>query len=274
VAVRTENTLECPDSLTSHEIIGEDSREHLRTVALRTYSGQKKQRLDDKQITQLLPMVHKIAHRVVAYLKPPLSFEDLISAGTIGLLKAARDFDSSRQAAFKTYAYIRIKGAILDELRSLSLLPVNFNKQVLKALELSRRISEQTGTVPTTDELAEKLGISVDKVYELFETARAHHFVSMDGFGQDRPALCEFLASTDTAGPDSRIERTELIDKLTKAIQQLDQKRRQIILLYYHQHLTMKQIADIMSITESRVSQLHASAIFNLSVKLRKWKDG
>jgi len=274
VAVKTENTLECSDSLTPHEIIGEDSREHLRTVALRTYSGQKKQRLDDEQITQLLPMVHKIAHRVVTYLKPPLSFEDLISAGTIGLLKAARDFDSSRQAAFKTYAYIRIKGAILDELRSLSLLPVNFNKQVLKALELSRRISEQTGTVPTTDELAEKLGISVDKVYELFETARAQHFVSIDGFGQDRPALSEFLASTDPARPDSRLERTELIDKLTKAIQQLDQKRRQIILLYYHQHLTMKQIADIMNITESRVSQLHASAIFNLSIKLRKWKDG
>lgn len=263
----------------------EDSTQHLKAVALRTYSGQKRSaegRLDDEQIAQLLPMVHKIARRVVTYLRPPLSFEDLVSAGTVGLVKAARNFDSSRQAGFRTYAYIKIKGAILDELRSASLLPVNLSKQVRDACRLSQKIAEQTGIAPTDDELAEKLGITVGEVYELFETARAQHFVSIDDFAfwrsegpaEDVPALSNFLAASDTATPEKQLEQAELVDKLTEAIQQLDQRRRQVILLYYQQNLTMKQIADLLEITESRVSQLHASALFNLSAKLRQWNNG
>ncbi|MFQ6034689.1 MAG: sigma-70 family RNA polymerase sigma factor [Sedimentisphaerales bacterium] len=250
----------------------EDNAEHLKTVALRTYSRQKKPAtggLDDEQIAQFLPLVHKIARRVATYLKPPLSFEDLVSAGTVGLVKAARDFDSSHQAEFKTYAYIRIKGAILDELRGSSLLPANLNKQVQNARQFCQKIAEQTGTTPSDDQLAEKLGITVDEVYQLFEKARAQHFVSIDEFGFDPRLRADKLSR-----PDKQLERAELVDKLTEAIQQLDQRRRQIILLYYQQHLTMKQIAQLLKITESRVSQLHAGAIFHLSIKLRQWKDG
>ena len=94
----------------------------------------------------------------------------------------------------------------------------------------------------------------------------------MDARTQDNHALGNILASVETATPDQQIEKTELIDKLAEAIQQLPQRKRQIILLYYQQHLTMKQIAQIFKITEPRVSQLHASALFNLSVKLRQWK--
>jgi len=252
----------------------QDSAEHLKALAVRTYSGQKSRTLDDERIEQFLPMVHKIAYRAVTYIKPPLSFEDLVSAGTVGLVKAARDFDASHHAEFTTYAYIRVKGAILDELRSSSLLPANLSKQIRSALELSRKITEQTGTAPTDDELAEKLGISTDEVYELFENARAQHFVSIDGSGDEQPAFCDFLTEAHTATPDQQLERAELIGKLTEAIQKLDQKRRQIILLYYQQHLTMKQIGVLLKITESRVSQLHSGALFQLSVELREWKDG
>ncbi len=251
-----------------------DSQEHLKAVALRTYSGQKCQVLDKEQIIQLLPMVRKIAQRAATYLRPPLSFEDLVSAGTIGLLKAARDYDASHHAEFKTYAYIRVKGAILDELRGLSLLPVNLNKQVQNALELSRKITERTGRAPADEQLAEKLGIPVEELYELFENARVQHFISIDHDGQERPALRDFLPATGTLTPDSQIQQDELVAKLTEAIQQLEPSRRQIILFYYQHDLTMKQIAEIMNITESRVSQLHASALFNLSVRLRQWKDG
>jgi len=279
VTVQAENISEVRHTsggVRSEQQLVEDSEEHLKAVALRTYSDQKssaKGGLEDKQIVQFLPMVRKIAHRAVTYLKPPLSFEDLISAGTIGLLKAARDFDSSHHAEFKTYAYIRIKGAVLDELRNSSLLPANVNKQVRDARQLSQKIMEQTGTAPTDEELAEKLGIPIDEVYELLENARAQHFVSLDSLGQEHRPLGDFLPAPDTSTPDKRLEQTELIDKLTEAIQQLDQRRRQIILLYYQQQLTMKQIACVFNITESRVSQLHASALFNLSMKLRQWND-
>jgi RNA polymerase sigma factor for flagellar operon FliA len=255
----------------------EDSRKHLNYVALRAYSGQKKSnkhRIDDEQITELLPMVHKIVRQVVTYLRPPLSFEDMVSAGAVGLVKASHDYDPSHKTEFKTYAYIRIKGAVIDELRASSLLPANINKKINRARQFSRKILEQTGTNPTDAELAEKLGITVDELFETFENARAQYFVSLDGFEEDSPVLSNLLAAVHTSAPDEQIEKVELIDNLAEAIQKLPKRQRQLILLYYQQHLTMKQIAEIFEITESRVSQMHASTIFNLSVKLRQWKDG
>lgn len=250
-----------------------DAGDHLKAVALRTYSGHKHRTISDDDIVELLPMVHKIARRTVRYLRPPLSFDDLVSAGTVGLLKAARDFDAARQAGFKTYAYIRIKGAILDELRRASMLPSGVNRQVCQALRLSQEITQQTGTVPTDEELAEKLGISIENVYTLFENARAQHFVSIDSTSDEQPALGDILAAAEHTGPENRLEKTELLEKLTEALQQLDPRRLQIIVLYYHQHLTMKQIADLLEITESRVSQLHASALVNLATLLGEYRD-
>ena len=154
------------------------------------------------------------------------------------------------------------------------MLPANINKRIQRARQISRKILEQTGTSPTDDELAEELGITVDELLETFEKARAQYFVSLDGFKDESPVLGNLLAAVRTSAPDEQIERVELIDNLTEAIQKLSRRQRQLILLYYQQHLTMKQIAEIFEITESRVSQMHASAIFNLSVKLRQWKDG
>ena len=113
------------------------NRKHLNNVALRAYSGQKNYtecKIKDEQITELLPMVHRIARKVVTYLRPPLSFEDMISAGIVGLVKASRDYDPSHHTEFKTYAYIRIKGAVIDELRGSSLLPANLNKRIQQAI--------------------------------------------------------------------------------------------------------------------------------------------
>ena len=282
MAVKTKNPVpRAPGPVPRHpsdaRVTSDERRAASYSVALRAYSGQKrsgKGEVENEQIAELLPMVHRIVRQVVTYLKPPLSFEDMVSAGTVGLVRAARDFDPSRQVEFKTYAYIRIKGAVLDELRGSSLLPANLDRQIRNALRLSRKITDQTGTAPTDDELAEKLGITIDELYEMLENARAQHFVSLDGFGGDSPALGNLLAAANTTTPHEQIERAELLDKLAGAIQQLAERQRQIILLYYQQHLTMKQIAEIFEITESRVSQLHASALFNLSVKLRQWKDG
>ena len=279
MAVETKNTPEhrlVRDSKAEESALEtlKDSQKHLSAVAVRAYSGQKKQSIKDERITQLLPMIHKIVQRVVTYLKPPLSFEDLVSAGTVGLVKAARDFDPSHRADFKTYAYIRIKGAVLDEFRGWSFVPASLNKQIRNAQRLSQEITEQTGTAPGDTDLAEKLGITVDKLYETFENARAQHFVSIDGFAYDSPALGNLLAAANAATPVQQVERAELIDKLAEALQQLPERQRKIILLYYRQNLTMKQIAEVFKITEPRVSQLHASALFNLCAKLRQWKDG
>lgn len=250
-----------------------DTAEHLKAIALRAYNGHKPSAVGNEEILQLLPLVRKIARRAVSYLKPPLSFEDLVSAGTVGLLKAARDFDASHQAEFKTYAYIRIKGAVLDELRRASLLPSGVNRQIRTALELSRKIAEERGTPPTDEELAERLGIPAQEVYELFENARAQRFISLDTLSEEQPALGDLLSVDPSDAPDVLLEKAELVAELAKALEELDERRVQIIVLYYHQHLTMKQIAEVLEITESRVSQLHASALFSLSARLEQWND-
>lgn len=248
---------------------------HLKSVALRTYGRQQSAGLTDAEITDYLPMVNSIARKVATYLRPPLSFEDMVSAGTVGLLKAARDFDAAHGAQFKTYAYIRIKGAMLDELRSASMLPSGLSRQVKEAMALSQRIATERGTAPSDAELADRLGITTEVLADLYESARAQHFVSLDSAeGEETPSLLGSLAAPTQGGPDAQLERAELTEKLSEAITELDGKRKQIIVLYYQQHLTMKQIADVLKITESRISQLHASALFNLSAKLREWKDG
>ncbi len=271
MTARTDDLLETTDDTTTQPTA--ERTEHLKAVALRAYTGHKRHPIEEREIVELLPLVRTIARRVASYLKPPLSFDDLVSAGTVGLLKAARDFDASHQAEFKTYAYIRIKGAVLDELRRASPLPSNTNRQVRHALRLSQSITQQTGTPPTDERLAAELGISVEEVAALFESARAQHFVSIDGFSDERPALGEILASSDTAAPDSRLEKAEMLAQLTAAMQRLDARRLQIVVLYYHKHLTMKQIADLLEITESRVSQLHASALGMLSAQLGEFSD-
>jgi RNA polymerase sigma factor for flagellar operon FliA len=245
-------------------------------AAHRAYAGQKNpdgSGLNEQQIAQFLPLVHSIAQRAVAYLRPPLTYDDLVSAGTVGLVKAARDYDPSFQAVFKTYAYIRIKGAILDELRGWSFISPAVHKKIHRALDLSAEITKERGAPPSETELAEKLGMSIDEVYQTLDNARAQQFLSIDGSGESPfggPALANILTEPEAKTPDEQLEQRELIDRLTAAVGQLDERQRQIILLYYQQHLTMKQIAKIFDITEPRVSQLHASAIFNLSVKLRQ----
>ena len=253
--------------------LAENARKRLKTAVMHTYNDQNEGLINDEQITKFLPMVHKIVRRVVTYIKPPLSYEDLVS-GTVGLVKAARDYDPSHQAGFNTYAYIRIKGAILDELRNFSLLPANVDRQIRQATQISMEITKQTGTAPSDEQLAAKLCISVDKLYRTFENARAKHFVSIDSSLENAPPLTASLAIADTLAPDQQLEKAELTDKLTEAIARLNKRQRQIIILYYQQELTMKQIAEVFGITEPRVSQLHASALFNLSVKLRQWKNG
>jgi RNA polymerase sigma factor for flagellar operon FliA len=259
------------------ENIAEEKQKQPGSVVFRAYTLERESAscdLENELIIKFLPMVNKIARQVVSYLKPPLSFEDMVSAGTVGLVRAARDFDSSKGVEFKTYAYIRIKGAILDELRGWAFVPANLFNRIREAQRISREIMEQTGQQPSDEKLAELLGISIDELYQILEKGRAQHFISLDSDSEESPALGNVLVANNASSPEEEIERQELISVLVKAIQQLPEKPRRIILLYYHQNLTMKQIAEVLEITEPRVSQLHASALFNLSVKLRRYKDG
>jgi RNA polymerase sigma factor for flagellar operon FliA len=243
----------------------------LKAAARNAYSQHQGLSDTDDLVTQYLPLVHKIVRRAVTYLRPPLSREDLVSAGVVGLLKAARDYDSSREAEFQTYAYIRVRGAVLDELKAHSFLPAHINKQINEAIQLRRDLTEQRGVAPTDEELAQKLQVTVDKLYQIFSNTRAKNFLSYGNALEDDSSSA-ILVAAETPGPSNRMEKSELIQQLTEAIGQLDERQRQIIVLYYQQELTMKQIAEVFGLTEPRVSQLHAKAIFCLSAKMKQWK--
>lgn len=241
--------------------------------ALRAYDDQTRRRRQDELIVQYLPLVHRIVRQVVSYLQPPLNHEDLISAGAIGLVKAARDFDPTRDAEFKTYAYIRIRGAIIDELRSWSFAPPAVKKLFDQAQDVAERFLHEHGTIASDDQVAKAMNLPLDKLYQIYETARARHFLSISGVDEDAPALGDFLAAPDDNAPSSRMERQEIKKALAEAIKELPEKQRQIILLYYHRELTMKQISEAMELTESRISQLHAAALFKLSVRMKQWRQ-
>ncbi len=240
-----------------------DSQIYLKTIAKNAYDQQKKESvIDDQQITQFIPMVHKIVQKVAIYSRSPLSYEDLVSVGTIGLVKAARDYDPSHKAEFKTYAYIRIRGAILDELRDYSFMPASVNKQIQEAEKLTAESIDQTGHTPTDEELAQKLDIPISKLYKMFENARAKKFISLDSSSEHTVSLKSTLESSSTPSPFKQLEKKELIDKLAQAITLLNEKQRHLIILYYQQDLTMKQIAEVFDVTEPRVSQIHARRSF------------
>ena len=189
------------------------SRPHpLKGKALKAYSNQTRQAREDKLILEYLPLVHRVVGQVVSYLQPPMTREDLVSAGTIGLVKAARDYDAAHQTEFKTYAYIRVRGAILDELRSWSFAPANWKKQYDQAQQVLQEMTGQEGEMPSDADLADRLQMPVEKMYKMFENARARHFLSIHGLSDETPALGESLAA-ETEDPDDNLERQELIEQ-------------------------------------------------------------
>ena len=211
---------------------------------------------------------------MTTYTKPPLTREDLVSAGTLGLIKAAHDYDSTKNADFKTYAYIRVKGAVIDEMRKWSFAPSSLGKQLAQVRRLCQEMTEANkGVTPSDEQLAGAMDITVTKLYQIYENARKRHFLSIHGFANQDPAFGESLIPSTSESPESRLERTELIEQLAEAIKSLPDREKELIVLYYQQELTMKEIAMVMEVTESRISQMHSAALFKLSVKLKDYDD-
>jgi RNA polymerase sigma factor FliA len=242
--------------------------------ALQAYTTEQKKLNEEKLILGFLPLVHRLAQNVAGYIRnSSLSYEDLISAGTMGLVKAARDFDPGRDVEFKTYAYIKVRGAIIDELRSWTFTPANVAKNIEQVNTVIHQHIDQTGSAPSDEEIAARMDLSIDKLYRVFEQARQQHFLSIHKLTDVGPALADTLIDNSGEEPGSNLERAELVEQLTKAIQTLPQSQRHVIILYYQREMTMKEIAAVLEVTESRVSQLHAAALVRLSACLRRWKD-
>lgn len=245
---------------------------HLAAQAARAY-GCASQKSTEELVTDYIPLVHRIVSQVASYLRPPLTRDDLVSAGCLGLVKAAKNFDPFKDADFKTYAYIRVRGSVIDELRSWSFTPTGTNKKLKELERVYQQLEDELGVLPSDEQIAECMSISIEDLYKLYESSRGHNFLSLHKQSEDGFGFNDTLPDESVDSPGSKLDKHELATKLKEEILKLPEKHKQIIVLYYQQELTMKEVAQVLEITESRVSQIHASAIYKLQSKLRIFDD-
>lgn len=214
-----------------------------------------------------LPLVRIVCGRLAVSLPPHLDKDDLLSSGFFGLLDAIDRFDPSRNIKFETYAALRIRGEMIDYLRSKDWIPVSMRQRIRKYEQTVCRLETELGRAATDTELAEALDISIEDLQTLIGQCNAATVIPLE----------EYL-KTDTAdmpdtNPANSTELFELKDTLAKAIERLPDKERTVISLYYYEELTLKEIALILHLSEARISQLHTKAIFRMRGYLAQHKE-
>lgn len=243
------------------------------------YSEAGKQKSLDQRnemILEYLPLVKFIASRIASRLPNHIEVCDLVNAGIIGLIDAIEKFDASRKIKFKTYAEFRVKGAILDELRSLDWVPRSTRQKASKLERAYAELEQQLGRAASDAEMIEFLGISNEDFDILLRDAKGVALISLEDL-QSRDSddnfernLLEYLADPDALTPSQLINLDQIYRIVAETIDQIPEKERLVISLYYYEELTMKEIGEILSITESRVSQIHTKAILRLRGRLAK----
>ena len=226
-------------------------------------------------IIEYLPLVKFIASRIAARLPSHVEIDDLINSGIIGLIDALRKFDATLKIKFKTYAEFRIKGAILDELRGLDWVPRSTRQKATRLEKAYAEVEQRLGRSASDAEMMEFLEVEAPEFNALVREARGVALISLDELRSDgdnsfERNLLEYLTDPDHLSPAESLNLDQIYHIIAHAIDQLPEKERLVISLYYHDELTMKEIGKIMSITESRISQIHTKAILRLRGRLLK----
>lgn len=213
-------------------------------------------------------LVRRIAHHLAARLPPNVEVDDLIQAGMIGLIEAARQFDPAAGASFETYASIRIRGAMIDEIRRGDWIPRSVHRRVREAAEATRQIEQREGRAASATEVASAIGMSIDDYGRLMEGAARGHVLSLDEDAEQRgePRTAEHAPAAQV-----QLESAEFHSELTEAINGLPERERLILSLYYEQELNLREIGAVLGITESRVCQVHGQAMVRLRARLHDW---
>ncbi len=225
----------------------------------------------DDLIMSFAPLIRLIVNRIALRLPPHVDSEDLTNAGVIGLMDAIEKYDPTRGTSFKTYAEFRIKGAILDELRSLDWFPRSIRQKVNRLESAYADLERQLGRAATDEEVAGALKIDLEEFYEILAQASAVSLISLYDMTKGEDEERSFLECIASGGEDAAmaLEIQEVYETVGRAIERLPEKERMVVSLYYHDELTMKEIGRVLGLTESRVSQIHTKAVLRLRAKLR-----
>ena len=229
--------------------------------------------MDDRHslIRQHLPLVKSVAASMARRIPPHIAMDDLIGAGTLGLLDAVDKFDRTRIQSFKKYAEIRIKGAILDELRAMDHVSRSVRRQASELNQVTREMVARKGDAVTAEEVAAELGLDLAEYHAHVEKLKPIFVVSLQDLtgGDDERDGLEVLEDPKAADPQALLHLKRLHDLVSATIEQLDETPRKVISLYYYDDMTLKEIGKILRVTESRVSQLMSSAMSSLQKRVR-----
>jgi RNA polymerase sigma factor for flagellar operon FliA len=225
-------------------------------------------------ITHYLGLVRFIAGRMVLNAPAHVEEDDLLSWGILGLLDAVEKFDLEQKVNFETYASTRIRGAIIDQMRSLDWAPRSLRRKAREMGEASAKLRKELSREPTESELAGGMGMTEDELFELKTEIHGTYIVSLDATVSneseaDETTLGQMTSDASSPSPEAFVTRKETEQQLVKAIGRLETNERQVITLYYYDELTLKEIGEVLALSESRICQIHRAAVRKLKQYLK-----
>ncbi len=231
------------------------------------YRKKPTQELREQLIIEYAPLVKLVAGRLSMYLGHNVEYDDLVSYGIFGLIDAIDKFDLAKNVKFETYASLRIRGAILDQIRKMDWIPRTVRQRQRKMDEAIKQIEMRTGKNATDEELARELGLTEDELCNWQSQMKVTNVVSLNEFEENGPEpVIDTSNKSHFAQPEDVVEEAELKETLVAALDLLTEKERKVIELYYYEEMTLKEISKILEVSESRVSQLHTKGL----LKMRK----
>ena len=226
------------------------------------YARTKTPELREKIITEYAPLVKLVAGRLSMYLGYNVEYEDLVSYGIFGLIDAIDKFDFNKNVKFETYASLRIRGAILDQIRKMDWIPRSVRQKQRKIDAAMAKLEAENGRPATDEEIAGELDISVDELDTWNGQTKITNLVSLEDFVEQGSEIkMDASHNSQFEQPEKVIEKAELAKMLEKAIDELTEKERSVVLFYYYEDLSLKEISKVLEVSESRVSQLLTKAI-------------
>ena len=239
----------------------------------------KSPQLRDKFIRQYMPLVKYVAGKVSVGMPGSVDFDDLVGYGQFGLLDAINKFDPEKNVKFKTYAVTRLRGAIFDELRTLDWVPRSVRQKSREIEDTIVQLESKLGRPASDSEVAGAMGISEDEYHQTILKVSGTSVLSLNdvwysGEESEHVSIGDCIESPSSLNPDVIVEREEIRRVIIEAINELPEKEKMVLVLYYHEDMTFKEIGQVLEVSESRVSQLHTKANLRLRAKLTNVRKG
>jgi RNA polymerase sigma factor for flagellar operon FliA len=242
------------------------------------YHQQADTHTENALVEQYLPLVRSAVGRLAITLPEHVGHDDLHSAGLVGLLQALRNYDPACNTSFESYARVRIRGAMLDELRRMDWVPRTIHEKARKIQDVMAELEQKIGCTPSEEQMARALKSSVSEYNELLDEIRPAAYVCLDAAccsdGTESGSLYEVVADPNENGPVEEVSRRELKGVILDRLKQLPAIQRKVLALYYGEDLHLREIAEVFGLTESRICQIHSQAILSIRSFLQRYEAG